>query len=84
MTELIEQRVLKLIDRPEYMHTVKDTLMNGEVVDREENFLVTSVIGQVGEGASDPQEGPAMAATPHKARVQVSFVKYAKLWEMHG
>lgn len=78
VTEQIEARVLELIDRPEYKHVVTDTLLNGEVVQQEENFLVTSVIGQVGEGASDPQEGPAMAATPHKARVQISFVKYSE------
>ena len=37
------------------------------------NYMVKSIIGQVGEGTSDPQEGPSMAATPNKARITVSF-----------
>ncbi|CAE7184693.1 nolG [Symbiodinium microadriaticum] len=41
-----------------------------------ENFLVESVIGQVGAGTSDPNEGPSMGNTPHKARITVQFVKY--------
>jgi multidrug efflux pump subunit AcrB len=41
-----------------------------------ENFLVESVIGQVGEGTSDPNQGPQMGNTPHKARITVSFVKF--------
>jgi multidrug efflux pump subunit AcrB len=77
VTKQIEKKVLAMLDRPEYKHVVVDTLRNGDIVEREENFLVTSVIAQVGEGASDPMEGPAMAATPHKARIQVSFVKFA-------
>jgi multidrug efflux pump subunit AcrB len=40
------------------------------------NYLVKSMIAQVGAGTSDPAEGPAMGNTPHKARVQVSFVDY--------
>ncbi|MEZ4720428.1 MAG: efflux RND transporter permease subunit [Flavobacteriales bacterium] len=40
------------------------------------NYLVESVIAQVGEGTSDPNEGPSMAATPNKARITVSFVQY--------
>ena len=46
------------------------------VVDREEvinNFIIKSVIAQVGEGTSDPQEGPSFAPTPNKARITVSF-----------
>ncbi len=41
-----------------------------------ENFLVESVIGQVGAGTSDPNEGPSLGNTPHKARITVQFVKY--------
>jgi len=40
------------------------------------NFLVTSVICQVGQGTSDPNQGAQMGNTPHKARIQVSFVKF--------
>lgn len=45
--------------------------VNGEKV----NFLVTSILGQVGNGTSDPQEGPSMSNTPNKARITVSFVE---------
>jgi len=40
------------------------------------NYLVESVIAQVGAGTSDPNEGPSMAATPNKARITVSFVQF--------
>ena len=41
------------------------------------NSLVESVIAQVGAGTSDPMAGPSMEATPHKARIQVSFRQLA-------
>lgn len=37
------------------------------------NYMVESVIAQVGKGTSDPNEGPANQATPHKAKVVVAF-----------
>jgi len=40
------------------------------------SFLVSSIIGQVGNGTSDPAQGPTFGNTPEKARVTVSFVKY--------
>ena len=40
------------------------------------NFLVESVIGQVGNGTSDPAQGPSLSNTPHKARVTVSFIEF--------
>lgn len=41
-----------------------------------ENFLVTSVIGQVGEGTADPSRGQTGGNTPNKARITVDFVKF--------
>jgi len=41
-----------------------------------ENFLITSVIGQVGEGTSDPKRGQQGGTTPNKARITVDFVKF--------
>lgn len=75
-TKAIEERIMQIVNAPEYMESYSDTLPNGKVVEKKRNYLVSSVIAQVGEGASDPVEGPAMAATPHKGRVQVSFVKF--------
>jgi len=40
------------------------------------NFLVTSIIGQVGEGTSDPTMGQQGGSTPNKARITVDFVKF--------
>ena len=41
-----------------------------------ENFLITSVIGQVGEGTADPSRGQEGGKSPNKARITVDFVKY--------
>jgi multidrug efflux pump subunit AcrB len=38
-------------------------------------YLVTSVIGQVGEGTSDPMQGPSTGQTPNKAKVTAQFVR---------
>ncbi len=48
-----------------------------------ENFLVTSVIGQVGEGTSDPNQGPQGGKTPNKARITVDFVKFMERNGVH-
>ena len=40
------------------------------------NFLVESIIAQVGEGTSDPAQGFSGGTTPHKARISVQFVKF--------
>ena len=40
------------------------------------NVLITSVIGQVGEGTSDPNRGQDGGTTPNKARITVDFVKF--------
>ena len=44
--------------------------------DNGSNFLITSVIGQVGEGTSDPNQGPQGGKTPNKAKVTVDFVTF--------
>jgi len=38
--------------------------------------LIKSVISQVGNGTSDPMQGPSFGNTPHKARVTVAFAEY--------
>ncbi len=43
---------------------------------KHESFLVKSIIGQVGEGTSDPAQGVSMANTPHKGRITVQFSKF--------
>ncbi len=53
-----------------------DDASGNDIHGTESNFLVKSVIAQVGEGTSDPSQGPSMANTPHKARITVSFVEF--------
>ena len=77
-TREVERRVFEVLADPRYNDMVTDTLPDGSVVERSRNFMVSSVIAQVGEGTSDPMAGPSFDATPHKGRVQVSFVKYAE------
>ncbi len=38
--------------------------------------IIESVITQVGEGTSDPTEGPSQQATPHKSKITIGFVDY--------
>lgn len=39
-------------------------------------YMVESVISQVGEGASDPTQGPSQGSTPQKSKITVSFIDY--------
>lgn len=41
-----------------------------------EKAVVEAILAQVGEGTGDPAEGPQMSASPHKARITVSFLQY--------
>lgn len=83
VTRIVEKQVMKVIDVPEYKEVREVRNENGDVIGTDTvNFLVSSVIAQVGEGTSDPGTGDVeLSATPHKARIQVSFVKYA---DRHG
>jgi multidrug efflux pump len=68
-TEKVEKLVEDIISKYEVTENV-----NGQEMKR--NFLVESFIAQVGEGTSDPNQGPVMGNTPHKARVTISFVEF--------
>ncbi|MBN4065986.1 efflux RND transporter permease subunit [Candidatus Amoebophilus asiaticus] len=67
-TKNIEGLVIQQMDK--YQDT---TAVKGVHVIK--NFLVKSIIAQVGEGTSDPAQGFTMGITPHKARITVSFVE---------
>jgi multidrug efflux pump len=69
ITQELEKRVLEFGKKYEVIETI-----NG--VERQHNYLIESVIAQVGEGTSDPAQGPSMAQTPHKARITVSFSQF--------
>lgn len=67
-TKKAEEKVLEVVKEYEYESEVKGISVKSNVVN--------SVIAQVGQGAKDPNEGPAMATTPNKGRVTVSFVEF--------
>ncbi len=68
-TKIIEKRVLDYGAKYEVIETV-----DGD--ERTHNYLIESVIAQVGAGTSDPAQGPSMANTPHKARITISFAQF--------
>ena len=40
------------------------------------NYLVNSIIGQVGEGTADPNQSIGFSVTPNKARITIDFVDF--------
>lgn len=69
ITKDIESKVIDYAKKFEVNKTEKGITYNY-------NYLIESIIAQVGAGTSDPNEGPSMASTPHKARITVSFVQF--------
>ncbi|MEO8587945.1 MAG: efflux RND transporter permease subunit [Flavobacteriales bacterium] len=82
IARIVEKQVMKVINAPEYMEARETTMPDGTVRKDSVNYLVKSVIAQVGRGTSDPGSGEQeTSATPHKARIQVTFVKFS---DRHG
>ena len=69
ITREIESLVLEVMNEERFQRPNPET---GEM----EAYIANSIIGQVGNGTSDPQEGPSLWNTPHKARIAVNFVKF--------
>jgi multidrug efflux pump len=67
-TEVIEEKVTNFFFKKDHMDELGNTIRY--------DHLVESIIAQVGNGTSDPAQGPSMGNTPHKARVQISFVEF--------
>jgi multidrug efflux pump subunit AcrB len=44
--------------------------------DNDYNFLLTSIIEQVGEGTGDPSKGPQGGKTPNKSKITLDFVDF--------
>lgn len=69
ITKQAEKRVLEVVN------TYNDTTeINGTV--HYGNKIVNSVIAQVGQGSSDPNDGPQNSNTPNKGRITVSFKEF--------
>ena len=69
VTREIEGMVLEVLNEDRFKRLNPET---GEL----ESYMANSVIGRGGNGTSDPQEGPSLGNTPHKARIVVNFVKF--------
>jgi multidrug efflux pump subunit AcrB len=54
-------------------------VLEQKIMDRlsENKNIVEAVVASVGEGTSDPNEGPSQGSSPHKARITVSFIETA-------
>ena len=64
ITKLIEEKVA-------------DVLYGDEYMDGDHNFMVESLVSQVGEGAGNPQtDGGSAAEMPHKGKVTASMREY--------
>lgn len=75
--------ITKQVEKVVYEELNKQALVGGIPLEIDGNSfkkldIVSSVIAQVGEGTSDPAQGPSFGESPHKARIQISFVKYAE------
>lgn len=82
VTRVVEKQVMEVINVPQYEVPPGTKMPDGSVTEDSTNFLVNSVISQVGEGTSDPGAGGMqVGSTPHKGRIAVSFVKFA---DRHG
>ena len=68
----IEQIVMATMAEERFQEDSRDSL----------SYMITSLIGQVGNGTSDPAQGPSMGNTPNKARVTLSFVKFQERGEL--
>ena len=69
-TDIVETNAVSMEIEKDIEAYLKKYEVNGE------NFLVTSVIGQVGEGTADPSRGQEGGKTPNKARITIDFVKF--------
>ena len=79
-TVTVEQKVIEFFEQvPGYLYrTNKKGIRDTLTIDSGYASIVNSIIAQVGNGTSDPAEGPSMANTPEKSRIQVSFKEYAE------
>ena len=68
VTEEVEAMVMTAINRSEFMRTGADG--------QPEQFLPNSVIAQVGEGTSDPAEGPQLGATHTDGALEYQYCHY--------
>ncbi len=74
VTKEVEDVVIGALEMPARVGGKKLVIDDKKILKKD---VVNSIIAQVGEGTSDPTQGPAFGQTPHKARIAISFVKFA-------
>lgn len=74
VTEEAEEIIANTLEKYKDVYKVSDKVL-GDTVIKDTFRLVSSMIAQVGEGTSDPMEGPQMGNTPNKARITISFAE---------
>ena len=77
LTKTLEDQVLEVANK--YVYT-KDT-GRGEFL---YNYMVESVIAQVGAGTSPANQGASLAPTPHKSKIMVAFRKFSERLDFDG
>lgn len=78
ITRRIEKQVKAIVNVEPYVEIKDHSLPNGQARGDTVNWLINSMITQVGNGTSDPAQGVSLANTPNKARIQLNFVKFAE------
>ena len=78
ITRRLEEQVKAIVNVPPYIEVKEVQQPNGTLKRDTVNWLINSMITQVGNGTSDPAQGVSLANTPNKGRIQLNFVKYAE------
>ncbi len=78
VTRRLEEQVKAIVNVPPYIEVKEVQLPNGTMKRDTVNWLINSMISQVGNGTSDPAQGVSLANTPNKGRIQLNFVKFAE------
>ncbi len=78
VTRRLEAQVRAIVNVPPYIEVKEVQLPNGTMKRDTVNWLINSMITQVGNGTSDPAQGVSLANTPNKGRIQMNFVKFAE------
>ena len=78
ITRRLEDQVKAIVNVPPYIEVKEVQQPDGTVKRDTVNWLINSMITQVGNGTSDPAQGVSLANTPNKGRIQLNFVKFAE------
>jgi multidrug efflux pump len=76
-TDIKRTNETTLLVEEEVNFILKDYLKKDSQYEKgDERRLIRSIISQVGDGTSDPSQGPSMGNTPNKARITINFTEF--------